>query len=489
MGIHAKAKEFAGLPVVEYQPATGLVLPVMPRREFRPRDGSDGFWAIALDRERVVVHSGTVGAAGKTQTRTFASTVAAQDRYLELVAEKVAAGWRPPSFHREFRLDRGTTPKFWTVTLSGRQRTVVSGKAGTQGKVSIRVFKAESSALADCERLIARRIAEGYVEQKPAAQSLREALIAAIRADPGDAASRNAFLDYLAEQGEALPAAAYRVDADRWREGGWENFQSFLADPAAGLVQALVVGCCWGHNRREGSAEVVKALIAARDRLPNLCALFLGDIIREQREISWIHQSDITGLFAAFPKLEHFRSRGGIDLVLRPFRHERLKSLVIEASNLPREVVCAVGASDLPALEHLELWLGAEEYGANTTPADLRGILQSKKLPSLRHLGLRNSEIVDDIPRLLAGAPIMRRLRSLDLSLGTLSDYGAESLAEVLLSKRAIRRLEKLDIHHHYVSEMMLEPMLEPLGDLGIEVDAGDRQDPDEDYRYVAHSE
>src|SRR5205807_1269892 len=117
----------------------------------------------------------------------------------------------------------------------------------------------------------------------------------------------------------------------------------------------------------------------------------------DENEISWINQSDVTGLLKAFPQLEHFRARGGNDLALRKFKHDNLKSLVFEASNLPRAVVRAVGASDLPALEHLEIWLGTSEYGANTTAADLKDVLSGKNLPKLRYLGLRNSEIADDI--------------------------------------------------------------------------------------------
>src|SRR5262249_34664194 len=155
------------------------------------------------------------------------------------------------------------------------------------------------------------------------------------------------------------------------------------------------------------SAGVVKALIAARGRLKSLRALFLGDILEDESEISWIRHSDLTGLLEAFPKLEHFRVRGGEGLVLRAFRHDCLKSLAFEASNLRRKVVRAVGASKLPALEHLELWLGTADYGADTTPADLKGILQGKRLPSLRSLGLRNSEIADDVARAVARAPVM----------------------------------------------------------------------------------
>lgn len=403
MTISEKATEFAGLPVIVYHPAVGLVLTTMPRREFRSADGKTT-WAIALDGARVTVFDG-----GQTQSKASRTPEDARDRYHKLIVEKVKAG---------------------------------------------------------------------FTEQQVEGGSLRQALAAAIRSDPDDAASRNAFLDYLAEQGETLLPVAYRVEKEQWDEAIDTYLESFLTEPAACLVQALVIGW-WAGASDSGPEEVIAALLAARDRLPNLRGLFLGDIPFSENEISWINQADLTDLLAAFPRLEHFRSRGGNGLGLQVFRHEHLKSLALEASNLPRDVVRAVGASDLPALEHLELWLGTSEYGADTMPADLEGILQARHLPALRYLGLRNSEIADDIAAALAGAPLLQRLRVLDLSLGTLSDSGAEAL----LANPAIARLEKLDIHHHYVSEELVER----LRGLGIEVDAGDPQD--RDYRYVAHSE
>src|SRR5262249_42612610 len=101
------------------------------------------------------------------------------------------------------------------------------------------------------------------------------------------------------------------------------------------------------------------------------------------------------------------------------------------------------------------------------------------------YLGLRNSEIADDLPAVLAKSPLMKRIRVLDLSLGTLTDRGAEAL----LAVPGIKKLEKLVIHHHFVSP----PLLGRLQALGIEVDAGDPQPADvygnETYRYVAHAE
>src|SRR5262249_8348149 len=155
---------------------------------------------------------------------------------------------------------------------------------------------------------------------------------------------------------------------------------------------------------------------------------------------------DITGLFEAFPALEHFRMRGAEGLKLRPLKHERLKSLVIEASNLRREVVLALGESHLPALEHLEIWLGTSRYDADTTPDDLAGILRGEGLPALRHLGLRNAEIANDLPPALAGAPLLGRLESLDLSMGTMTDEGAEAL----LAVPGLGRLS-LDVSENYL--------------------------------------
>jgi uncharacterized protein (TIGR02996 family) len=402
MAVGDKATEFAGLPVVDYHPAVGLVLSTMPRREFRSPDG-EATWAIALEDDRVTVFDG-----GRTQSKASPRPEYARARYGKLILQKAQ---------------------------------------------------------------------EGYTEVKGG--SLWSALADAVREGPDDVASRNAFADYLAEQGVTLPAA-YRVETEKWDEVVVPRLRSFLADPAAGLVEALVIGW-WGNEMDSGPELVIDELIAARDRLPNLRALFLGDIPFAECEISWIYQADLTELLAAFPNLEHFRSRGGRDLALQPFRHEHLKSLALEASNLPREVVRVVGECDLPALEHLEVWLGTARYGADTSLGDLEGIFLARHLPSLRYLGLRNSEIADDIAAALATAPVMERLRVLDLSLGTLSDRGAEAL----LAARDVCRLQKLDIHHHSVSEEMVEWLRR----LGIEVDAGDPQDRGEGYRYVAHAE
>ena len=260
----------------------------------------------------------------------------------------------------------------------------------------------------------------------------------------------------------------------------------FLEDDAAASVPGLVVGA-WGPVYREEthSGPIVAALVAARDRLPGVKALFIGDVISEECEISWIQQSDLSPLYAAYPDLEHLGVRGSDGLSLGTLSLPRLKTLVLQSGGLPGRIVRQVAAAELPELEHLELWLGVDDCGGDATLADLSPILEGDRFPKLRYLGLRDSELADEIAAAVARAKVLDRVRVLDLSLGTLSDEGAAALIE----SPAVARLEKLDIHYHYCSEAMVANLMR----LGIAVDASDPQETEwdgpEPSRYVAVSE
>jgi hypothetical protein len=257
----------------------------------------------------------------------------------------------------------------------------------------------------------------------------------------------------------------------------------FLGDPACGQVVALVFGE-WDQIESDTSAEgIIAALIAARDRLPGLKALFIGDITSEECEISWIRQADVTPVLAAFPALEHLRVRGADGLALGPVRHDGLKTLVIESGGLPAAVVRSVCAAEFPNLEHLELWLGSAYYLGDATPQDLAPILSGTAFPRLKYLGLRDCEWADALAAALADAPVLRRIQTLDLSLGNLSDEGAVAL----LSGGNLSGLKRLDIHHHYVSDEVLDG----LKATAIDLEAGDQQAPpdDDEERYIAVSE
>ncbi|TKK89389.1 leucine-rich repeat domain-containing protein [Herbidospora galbida] len=233
----------------------------------------------------------------------------------------------------------------------------------------------------------------------------------------------------------------------------------------------------------ESSEAIVEKLVANAHLLPNLRALSLGHVDRDWCEISWIRLSAVTPLLTAFPNLERLELRGSDGLALVPMRHESLRVLRVESGGLQSSFVRSVAACDLPALEHLELWLGVENYGGTTSVADLAPILAGDRLPALRHLGLQDSEIQDEIAAAVASAPVVARLDVLDLSMGTLTDAGAEAL----LGGQPLSHLKVLDLHHNYLSDAMADRVEKALP--GVDVKLHDRLSPGDDRLYVAVSE
>ncbi|MER5843764.1 STM4015 family protein [Streptomyces prasinus] len=284
---------------------------------------------------------------------------------------------------------------------------------------------------------------------------------------------------------------AWRIATEVYdAEETWEEvFARFCAAVDTTEVRALVVGA-WQDAYESSSSKVMEALLAARGRLPALRALFLGDMTSEEAEISWITQGDVSPLLAGFPALEEFGVRGSQGLRFPALRHDALRALALESGGLPADVVRGVGASELPALEHLDLWLGTSWYGADSEAADLAPILSGDRFPNLRHLALCNSEIQDEVAAAVASAPVVARLDVLDLSMGTLGDEGAVAL----LGGQPLTHLKKLDLHHNYLSDPVRQRLTETLVTAGVEIDL----DPDgaEEYedegtveRYVSVGE
>ncbi|WP_433048579.1 STM4015 family protein [Dactylosporangium sp. CS-033363] len=280
-----------------------------------------------------------------------------------------------------------------------------------------------------------------------------------------------------------------RGDKAAWRIGDYdddeqklaETLDRLLATVGAHNVTALVVGV-WGEPMSE--PPPLHLLTARRDQLTELRALFIGEMTFEECEISWINQGEYAPLLGAFPALEVLHIRGGGGLSLAPVRHRRLRELHVEAGGLPAAFLRGFNDSSFPALADLELWLGTQEYGGDAVVDDLTPIMNGTELPALKRLALRNAEIADDVAGAVAAAPVVARLEHLDLSLGALSDAGAEAL----LLGQPLTHLRSLDLSHHFMSPDMAARFAEELP--GVRVDVSDEQTIDEDgFRYISVAE
>ncbi len=393
-----------------------------------------------------------------------------------------------------YEFSQGTSNKFWEVSREGTSVTVTYGKIGTAGTAKTKEHPDETAAEKDMAKQAASKVKKGYqlVEPGGAAPSGKQPLVG-LEKEVGfdDHPKRFVFrtiVDYKPGKpglSQAAKGVAYRVHFD-FDDGGAPEMVERLAelgrDPNASKLQALVIGswgedCCTG----EGGPEVAAAVAELAKTCPELEAIFLGDIIQEEAEVSWIQHGDWGPILNAFPKLEHFRVRGMS--TASAFSCPTLRSLVVQAMT-SSQACQSIAAADLPELEHLELWLGTDEYGGDSTVPDLVPILSGKQFPKLRYLGLRNAENIDDVAEALATAPILERVEVLDLSLGVLTDRGGNAL----LASPAAAKLKRLDLHHNWLSPAVAKK----LRGLGPEVDTarGDAdEDEDEEYRFVAVGE
>jgi hypothetical protein len=254
------------------------------------------------------------------------------------------------------------------------------------------------------------------------------------------------------------------------------KFSRLLQEPNADKLEALVFGL-WAEASDTDSSEIVQALVDARETLTNLKAVFIGDITSSESEISWIRQSDISPILQTYPKLEILQIRGGDGLqFILPVQHNHLKALIVETGGLSRDTVAQICHMNLPALEHLELWFGSEDYGGDCWVEDIHPIIYQEKFPNLNYLGLRNSQFTDEIANAIVSSPIINYISILDLSMGTLSDAGAEEL----LNCPAINYLDILNVSESFLTQEMIEN----LSRLDVRVLANHQRE-ENDYDYI----
>lgn len=142
----------------------------------------------------------------------------------------------------------------------------------------------------------------------------------------------------------------------------------------------------------------------------------------EDCEVSWIVQADYSALWAAMPQLEELTVKGSNELSFGKIEHDTLKSLTIICGGLPTDVI---------------------------------------------------GEIQNEITEAVLHSKYMKSIKTLDLSLGTLTDKGGQLLLDNI---GTYPNIENLDLHYNYLSD----DMAEKLEKLSISVNVEEREEPDE---------
>lgn len=260
------------------------------------------------------------------------------------------------------------------------------------------------------------------------------------------------------------------------------HLEALAKETWASEVTALVIGAWASWEGDEDAAKIAAALVAAAPKLTGVRHLFFADIIAEESEISWIEHTNVSGVLKAFPELQTLRLRGG-GITFGRSGHSTLRKLIVESGGMDPAGVADVAHSKWPALTHLELWLGTDEYGGGSGPEHWGPLLSGDGIPAVKFLGLMNSDRADEVAIAAAAAPVLPRLSTLDLSMGTLGDDGARAL----LDSPMLQHVGRVNLRHNYVGDDLSAELSALRNTEGVDEKGDDYGDPED--RYVEVSE
>ena len=364
--------------------------------------------------------------------------------------------------------------KFWNIVVEGNKHTVNYGRVGTAGQSKTKEFASEEAALKDANKVMASKMKKGYKAVAEKAMVVRDAYTFGGKPIKDLGSTMN-------------PATAVKVVCEFDDEVKMvERLDRLAKLPNVGEMDTLVIGA-WEDAGESGSvAKNLEKLIELKDSFSGLKHLFIGDMDSEDCEMSWIQQTDYSNFYQHFSALETLGIKGGENLKLGKINLPNLKNLIIETGGMRSEILFDIANSELTGLEHLELWLGIDDYGCTIEVEDLKRILNGD-YPKLKYLGLKNYYKQDELAQNLKGTAVLKNIETLDLSMGILKDTGAEAM----YNNEELLNLKYINCRHHYISEEWQAKLKAKFAAQNINLKEANKADVygDDVYYYVAIGE
>ncbi|RKG69335.1 WGR domain-containing protein [Corallococcus sp. CA054B] len=444
-----------------------------------------------------------------------------------------------------YEFTEGSSSKFWEITLDGTTLTKRWGRIGTDGQEKVEEFDSKAEAKKAYDSQIREKEGKGYTlaeggdsdgGEATAESAVNPDLEAAILAKPDDVKGYLAYAEWLKGEGDPraelillqhaaldAPAASRKKVAKliedhanellgealteavsdetlklEWHLGyirearlGQVDYDStadipdllaeLLAHPSARFLSRLTLGMASFDG--ENDYDETLAVLAKAKPAPPLRSLFIGDFeFPDETEISWTQVGDLKPLYKVYPQLQELRVRGG-EIGFGKIDLPELRSFTVETGGLHQGAVKEIVKAKWPKLESLEIWFGQENYGASGGVKDLKPLLDAEGLPALRKLGLRNAEFTDELCAALPKSKILAQIEELDLSMGTMSDAGADTLAQ---NAKAFAHLKTLDVTQNFLTKAGQKTV----ANVAKSVASGNQRTPyDEESRYAAVGE
>lgn len=435
-----------------------------------------------------------------------------------------------------YEFEDGRSHKFWEIEVQGNTFTVRYGRVGTDGQTNTKVFGSPAEAQREADKVTRSKVKKGYAEV--AAVTRHEAgrdpgLEAALIERPDDGEAWQVYGDWLLSQGDPRGqlVLAYATGRDpapiheehvkaflgpfagdlaefvqiEWAYGFWRQVRvgnldgTTLTDEHEATTSAALIGRVLRHDSARFLRELRLALpadsewdhdmqstidaVVKHGIRPSLRHLAVGDFeFPDDSEISWVEAGSVAALWAVLPELRVLEVQGA-RIELGAITAPKLQKLQLHTGGLGKEPARRLAEADLPAIEHLEIWWGTEDYGGACDAGDVASVVAAAaRWPRLRWLGLMNADFADTIPAVLLGSDILPRLAELDLSMGTMTDVGAQ----VILDDAAqFAHLERLNLDDNFIGDELSARLRAALPSATL----AEQEDGDDEYLYVSVGE
>ncbi|MBZ4415812.1 WGR domain-containing protein [Myxococcus sp. RHSTA-1-4] len=450
----------------------------MPRYEFK-EGTSNKFWEITRQENVLTTRWGRIGTDGQEKTQKFDGSWEARNAYQKQVLEKEKKGYA-----RVKPTETGPAPK----SNKELEAAILRAPEAPDGYLVYGDWlqsqgDPRGELIALQHALLQAKGAEATALKRKVAAHLKkhQGLLLGTRLSTmlGDPTlSVEWHLGFIRKA--RVAAAEYGQDVEFAID---ETLSMLLAHPSARFLQELSLGLADNEGENE-YGDLIRLIAKAAPKA--LRKLFIGDFVfPDDTEISWTHVGNVAPLYKALPQLRSLHLRGG-DVSLGKVDLPELREFTVETGGLPRPAVKSIAAAHWPKLERLEVWFGAEEYGAGGEVSHIQPILDATGLPELKHLGLCNAEFTDALCDALPKSKVLKQLETLDLSRGTLTDKGAEVL---VANAAAFKHLKHLDVTQNLLSDKAAKSLAKLCPDVARGHQRRHDFDEDDDHRYVAVGE
>ncbi len=245
-----------------------------------------------------------------------------------------------------------------------------------------------------------------------------------------------------------------------------ELISMILNDKDLDSLDEIIVNY-WEEPYEKNSQEIINMFVENKIKFKNLKSLFIGNMDYEVCEISWILQGDYSEIWNALPNLEKLKIKGGSELTLGEINHQNLKELEIITGGLGSDVIKQIKEANLPSLEKLVLYIGTDEYGFDGGIQDINNLLvKLNSLKNLKYLGIVNSDIQNQLVKVVMDSEVVSKLEVLDLSYGTLIDIGAKYIIDNI---DKLKNIKKIELNRSYFTKEMYEKLKSLHIEVGLE--------------------